>query len=411
MGSQSLKIVICGIRGIPACYGGFETFAEELSVRLLAKGHQVTVYGRKHVIKHREKQYRGVNICLLPAPKHKYLETPVHTLLCLLKIIFEKYDAILVCNAANSPFCWIPRLFGKTVIINVDGIERHRAKWNSLGKIWYRLGEFCSTLFASKIVADAEVIRNYYLKSYRTDSELIRYGFSASIDAGNPKFKGEKPAISSNIHSELGVKVDKYVLYVSRLEPENNAHVVIEAHQGLPEDLRRKFPLIIVGDAPYAENYITGLKRQAKDNVIFAGYRFGNAYRELQIGARVYIQATEVGGTHPALVEAMGFGNAIIANETPENCEVLKETGLFYRKNDPLSLSKQLHTLLEQKERLLRLRNAAYQRAQKHFSWDEITNKYEDLFYSLLRSKSAKKPSNQEHLEHNLVDKKRRMPS
>ncbi len=394
-GNRNLRIAVCGIRGVPACYGGFETFAEELGSRLVKAGHQVRVYGRTHVINYQDSRYLGMELKLLPAPRHKYLETPVHTLLCLLHLIFNRVDVILVCNAANSPFIWISRLTGTPVAVNVDGIERKRAKWNWLGRLWYRLGEITSVLFASKIVADADIISEYYLKTYRAKSEVIRYGYnetlSTAVDKKVAQGQFEGDLAQKPLFSELGVTPGKYILYVSRLEPENNAHVVIKAYNMLPDEVRN-YPLVIVGDAPYAAQYIRGLKALANEGpkesagkVVFAGYRFGEEYPLLQWGAGVYIQATEVGGTHPALVEAMGFGNCILANDTPEHREVLGDSGIIYKKNDVLNLKECLERVLRDEVAQLSARSAAHRRALSVFTWDKIASDYEKLFINLAR--------------------------
>ena len=159
-----MKIAIMGTRGIPANYGGFETFAEELSWRLVERGHDVTVYGRKHHITHPEKTYRGVRLVVLPTIKHKYFDTVAHTALSAVHSLKERYDVILVCNGANAPFAWIPRLFGAKVTINVDGIERQRKKWNAVGRGYYRLCERLSTVVPNVMISDAGVIRDYYLR-------------------------------------------------------------------------------------------------------------------------------------------------------------------------------------------------------------------------------------------------------
>ena len=228
-----MRIAICGTRGIPACYGGFETFAEQLSTRLVARGHEVIVYGRKHVIDYHEPEYRGVKLKLLWAPKHKYLETPVHTLISLADLAwYRRADVVLVCNAANSPFIWLPRLRGIPLVINVDGIERLRAKWNSLGKLWYAFGERFAARFAPQIVSDAEVIRQYYETTYGRASTVIAYGYDESgAESAAGKADGSSAAWlePAQVHRQLSIEPGKYLLYVSRLEPENNAHVVIEA--------------------------------------------------------------------------------------------------------------------------------------------------------------------------------------
>ena len=114
-----MKIAICGTRGIPACYGGFETFAEQLATRLVERGHDVVVYGRKHVIDWDQPFYKGVKIRLLGAPRHKYLETPVHALASYVELLRNKVDVVLSCNAANSPFLWVLNLGGMPVAVNL----------------------------------------------------------------------------------------------------------------------------------------------------------------------------------------------------------------------------------------------------------------------------------------------------
>ncbi len=386
--TNSLSIAICGIRGIPARYGGFETFAEELGVRLVERGHKVRVYGRKHLFTPPQASYRGVSLRLLPAPRHKYLETPVHTLLCLFDLWFRPVDAVLVCNAANSPFLWLAKLRRIPNAVNVDGIERMRGKWNRLGRMWYRLGERCSVLFADRIVADAQVIADYYRTEHRAASTIIAYGFRPSPEGYiATKLAGTYEPASAPVLAELGIKPDKYLLFVSRLEPENNAHRVIAAYNSLPEEAK-KLPLVIVGDAPYAKEYIEELHALAGPGVIFAGYRFGDSYVELQQNALAYIQATEVGGTHPALVEAMGFGNCIIVNGTPENVEVLGGCGLIYRKNDEAELKARLLEIVSQRSEVLKWRARAWERAQAVYSWENICSDYEKLFYELSHKNS-----------------------
>ncbi|HEY2846661.1 MAG TPA: DUF1972 domain-containing protein, partial [Pyrinomonadaceae bacterium] len=171
-----MRIAIIGTRGIPANYGGFETFAEELSKRLVARGHEVTVYCRSHYVDSALKEHNGAQLVVLPTLRHKYLDTVIHSLLSVLHAVPERFDVVLVCNAANSP--WIPILkwTGTPVAINVDGLERNRKKWNALGRIYYSLGEKASMWFSSRVVTDASVIRDYYKERYGADTTLIAYG-------------------------------------------------------------------------------------------------------------------------------------------------------------------------------------------------------------------------------------------
>jgi glycosyltransferase involved in cell wall biosynthesis len=357
-----------GTRGIPASYGGFETFAEELSTRLVRRGHRVTVYGRSHYVRHREGAYRGVELAVLPAIRHKYLETVSHALFSCLHGLFKGYDAVLMCNAANSLVCLIPRLGGSGVLINVDGLEWQRKKWNILGRGWYRLGERAATLFPHRIISDARVIQEYYRRRHGVDSIYIPYGAPHRKEPGREALRS------------LGLKTDGYFLYVSRLEPENNAHLVIQAYSRVKTDK----PLVVVGGAPYNQPYVESLKAMADPRVRFTGFIFGRAYRQLQSGCFAYVHATEVGGTHPALIEGMGMANAVIANDTPENREAAGDGALLYRRNDPGSLAEAMEDLLRNPGSRKGLRKRALKQVRSRYDWNRIADAYEKAFHDII---------------------------
>lgn len=357
-----MKLAILGTRGIPANYGGFETFAEELSVRLAARGHDITVYGRSNNIRYTGAEYRGVKLIVLPTIGTKHLDTVFHTFLSVFHAIFKRFDAILICNAANAIFAAVPRLTGTPVALNVDGIERKRRKWGIAGRTYYRVSEYFATWIPNVIITDAAVIRQYYLEYHGVPSKMIAYGADCS----------RQP--STEVQQRLGVNPREYILYVSRLEPENNAHLVIQAF----EHVRTPMPLLIVGDAPYAQQYIASLKATSDRRVRFPGAVYGMGYRELQSHAYLYVHATEVGGTHPALIEAMGAGNCVLVYDTPENREVVGDCGLFF--SDSATLTSLLQTAIDSPQLVESYRIKAQSRAQALYSWDAITDEYEELF-------------------------------
>ena len=359
-----MHIAILGTRGIPANYGGFETFAEELSVRLVARGHKVTVYGRSNYIKTKEKNYKGVGLIVLPTIRQKYLDTPVNTFLATLHALFRKYDLLFYCNSANSFCTLLPRIVGKRVVLNVDGLEWKRAKWSWLGKWVYRISEFLATFFPNQIVTDAKEVQLYYKKKFNKGSILIPYGATVGRVESDEALK------------RFGIDKGRYILYVSRLEPENNAHVVIQAFEKVKTD----FKLVIVGDAPYSKNYINKLKSTRDPRIVFTGYIFGKGYKEFQSHAYCYIQATEVGGTHPALVEAMAHGNCILANDVPEHREVLGNAGVYFKHNDPYDLSVKLQYFLDHPGEVENYRVKAEARVKEKYTWEKITSDYEHLF-------------------------------
>lgn len=358
-----MRIAILGTRGVPANYGGFETFAEHLSTRLVARGHEVTVYCRAHYVSPRQIEFQGVRLKVLPTIRHKYFDTIVHTFLSALHAVSRRYDAALICNAANAPFASILRVAGIPVALNVDGLEHKRKKWNWIARKYYLMAERLATILPTETVTDAKVIQEYYLSQHRAVSTMIAYG--AEVE------RRPDPLVR-----RWRVEPNRYVLYVSRLEPENNAHLVIEAFKRV----RTAHKLVIVGDAPYAREYINDLKARARRDkrIVFTGFVFGRDYRALQQNAYCYVHATEVGGTHPALLEAMGFGNCVLTLAAPENIEAIGDAGIAYA--DESDLAEKLQRVLRDGSLVQSYRHRAQARVQEAYDWDYVVDQYEALF-------------------------------
>lgn len=359
-----MRIAILGTRGIPASYGGFETFAEHLSTRLVTRGHEVTVYCRSHYVSPRQLEYHGVRLKVLPTIRHKYFDTVVHSFLSALDAAPRGFDAALICNAANAPFAPILRLTGTPVAINVDGLEHKRKKWNWIGQQYYLLTERLATILPNRMVTDAGVIKDYYLARYNARSTMIAYG-SEVERRPNP-----------DLVKRWRVEPNRYVLYVSRLEPENNAHLVIEAFK----KTRTAHRLLIVGDAPYAHDYINDLKARARGDkrIIFTGFVFGQDYRALQQNAYCYVHGTEVGGTHPALLEAMGSGNCVLTLAAAENIEAVGDAAILWESES--DLTRQLQRVLRDGSLVHSYRNRAQARVQQYYDWEGVVDQYEQLF-------------------------------
>jgi glycosyltransferase involved in cell wall biosynthesis len=222
-----------------------------------------------------------------------------------------------------------------------------------------------ATRIPSVVVTDAEVIRDYFLRSHGTESVMIAYG----ADPARTESVG--------VLDRLGIQSRRYFLYVSRLEPENNAHVAVDAYARVAIDM----PLVVVGDAPYADAYIANLKAMAPPNVLFPGAIYGEGYHELRSHAYAWVQATEVGGTHPALLEAMGAGNCILAKDTPEHREVLDSTGLYFSGVEDLGVL--MTKVVADPDLVRRLRSETRERAEALYSWDRVTDQYEKLFHDM----------------------------
>jgi glycosyltransferase involved in cell wall biosynthesis len=352
-----VKIAILGTRGVPANYGGFETFAAELSTRLAQRGHDVSVYCREEG----PETWNGVRRIVLPAAKHKYLETVSHAFLSAVDALRREFDAVLVCNAANAFVLPILRAGRIKTAINVDGIERKRRKWNILGRAVYSIGEAMSVSFAHEVVADAEVIAGYYRENYAAEPVTIPYG---------AEFPSEE---DSDVLQRLGVR--DYILYVSRFEPENNPLEVVLAYEKLSDAP----PLVMLGKGLYAKELVEELHRHASERILFPGALYGRDYRTLQRNALIYIQATEVGGTHPALIEAMASGGVVLSHDTPENREVGGDATGYFTLRPEETLSGTLREWLSRPELREQYRAKARKRAGEQYSWERVTDAYEQL--------------------------------
>jgi glycosyltransferase involved in cell wall biosynthesis len=368
-----MRIAIMGTRGVPAAYGGFETFAERLGERLVARGHAVTVYGRSHSVPAGLREHRGMRLRVLPTIRHKYLDTVAHTALSVVDGLVRRFDVVLICNNANAPFALVPRLGGAKVVLNVDGLEWERGKWNRLGRWYYQGCAWLSPKLPIVLVSDAHVIARWYRERYGKATVYIPYGSDAQRTPPGETL------------SRYALTAGRYLLYVSRLEPENHADTVIDGYARAGGLAELRVPLVVVGDAPYATEYKAGLEAAAAatPGVVLTGYVFGDGYAELQSNALAYVQATEVGGTHPALVEAMGRGAAILANDVPEHREVLGDAGRYYARNDPDALAAELRAMVADDAGRAELGAAAAARASAAFSWDHVTDEYERLFETI----------------------------
>jgi len=370
-----MRVAILGTRGIPARYGGFETFAEQLAKRLVNRGHSVTVYCRRPFTQPADDKQVDPRIrrIILPTISSKYFDTPFHTFLSILHVLFTDADLVLVCNVANSPLAWIPRLVGKPTILNVDGLDRKRKKWNWLGHLVLFLCEMVAVVTPTRLVTDARVIQTYYWRRYRKRSTMIAYG--AEVPPSDPE------------GAAFSLPSKPYILCVSRLEPENNSELVLQAYKKLETD----WPLVMTGGNPYDGFYMARLKSMADPRVVFTGPVYGKTYWALQKNAGFYVSASEVGGTHPGLVEAMAAQNPVLYLDTPENRETVGDCGIAFQM-DVDDLAAKMRALVGQSELRLELGRRARERAIRDYGWEEVTQEYEDLFRQVLDRKNPKRP-------------------
>jgi len=364
---RKLRLAFCGGRGIPSSYSGTETFFMEVAPRLVQRGHDVIVYCRRSCFSVRPTLYQGVRLIYLPSIETKSLGTLTHTLACMLDVLWRRVDALLVTNVANAVHCIIPRLFGKNVALNVDGIEWQRGKWNRLAKgFFYANASVCGRILPRGIVTDADAMRRLYLEKFNTPSVCIAYGGNIQTSA-NP-----------DVVRRYGLMPGQYYLIASRLVPENSADLIVD---GFGKS-RTGRVLAIAGGTNYRSKFVERLKANAGASVRFLGHIDDvDHVKELHCNCYAYIHGHTLGGTNPALLKALGYGNCILAHDNPFNAEVLAGHGLLFK--DAVDLARKIDLIERDPGLAASYRSRAPERIRGFYSWERITDQYEELFYQL----------------------------
>ncbi len=364
-----MRIAMIGIKALPPKYSGFETAADEIARRLVQLGHQVVVYNRSGLSTHHGTDYHGVQLVTLPTVQTKNLSAIVHSALSTLNVVFRRVDVVHYFITGTTLFAFLPRLVGMKVVCSVDGTDWQRAKWSWVARAYLRLSERLAAWFCNALISDSREVQDYYKKKYRIDSSLITYGVRESTGNGREWL------------DRLGLTPREYVLFVGRLVPENCVHHLIAAFEHIRTDKK----LVIVGDDPWGKTYINRLKSTRDPRIIFTGGIYGDGYPELQKNAYCFVLPDEVGGTHPALVEAMGFGNCVLVNDTPSNLEVIADAGFSYRGSENENdLRRQLQMLIDNPPLVAEYRHKAQGHARNHYTWEHVVRQHEQLYRQLL---------------------------
>ena len=362
---RPIRVAIAGARGIPANYGGFESFAEELAPRLVRRGFDVTVYCRpRYSDPARPLEFRGARLVYLPSIGRRSLESVSAELVSSLHALTERPDVLYVLGFRASAAYLPHRLLGRHVVFNTDGLDWKRSKWGRPAKQYLQMSARIGVRLASELVADSHVVAGYYQRLYGRRPTYLSYG-AAQITAGAP-----------DIVRAYGLEPGRYFLVVARLEPENHVRTIIEAY------LRSgsRIPLAVVGAQNYDTPYGTAVMRLMSDRVRMLGGVYIDGHLDaLYQACHAYIHGHEVGGTNPSLVRAMGAGALVLANGVSYNREVLGDAGLYWS-----PATSDLPRVIQQVERdpavAERLRSAALHRATTHYNWEVIADGYARFF-------------------------------
>jgi glycosyltransferase involved in cell wall biosynthesis len=359
-----LRIAIIGTKGIPNRYGGFEAFAQRISLELSKREINVTVFQPSNSSDPLD-EFNGVSrIPVYVNPKlPKNLGRILYNLKSLVQVNRINFDCIICCG--HSPglfFPFFPKRTLKRIVVNMDGLEWKREKWGITAKTLLKLTERLAINYAGAIVADNRAIQNYIKKAYDKESYFISYG--ADFD----KKEGDETVLSI-----LKLTSKCYGLVIARLEPENNIEIAIKAFAELQKTL------VIVGntETKLAKKLIK--KYSKNSNILFKGAIYNDEkLNTLRSHCNVYIHGHSVGGTNPSLLDAMASGCLIIAHSNPFNGEVLSDGGYYY--SDQVSLKKLIHQKWDEVEKKRsEFAKYNYERIKLHYSWETVALQYLEL--------------------------------
>ncbi len=355
-----MKLAILGARGIPARYGGFETFAEKLAIGLAKMGHEVTVFceGNRRSA---DDEFQGVKLCSISAPSLGPLTTVVYDVRCLWAAR-KSYDVVYMLGYGAAAFCWIPRMWKTQVWINPDGLEWARAKWGWAAKRYFRLMEWTAIHAANRLIPDAAAVATSLASRHGKlpFCEVIPYGCEV-VNAA--------PSIEPLARWQI--EPAGYYLVVCRLEPENHVLEIMRAFR----QSRSRRRLIVLGNHRAPTRYAEQLHSIEDPRIRLIGAVYDQEQlTSLRYHAFGYMHGHSVGGTNPSLLEAMGCGNLIFAHDNPFNREALGECGFYFANTE--GLTQAIDAAEAENGALTQLRESARSRARVHYRWPDVISRY-----------------------------------
>ena len=373
MASKQLRIAVLGTRGIPDIMGGVETHCQELFPRLVARGHQITLFGRAPYLESKTPyEYRGIKVIPLWAPKKKSLEAIVQTLLGVLYVVKHRNQFDLLHIHAIGPALLVPlaKLFGIPVVMTHHGPDYDRQKWGRLAKYVLRMGESFGCRFADAVVTVSRHIASLVEFQFHRKATYIPNGVNLPELA--------PPGAMVTRHQLVP---RKYILTVGRFVPEKGFHDLLKAISTCHTDWK----LVIAGDADHEDDYSRGLKQQAAQDsrVMLTGFIRGSELAEIFSNAGLFVLPSYHEGLPIALLEAISYNLPILASDIPANLE-LADAGETFPVGDVTVLSEKLQQLTT----VGATKAAARHRLEHEFNWDVVAAATEEVYWNIMRLQS-----------------------
>jgi glycosyltransferase involved in cell wall biosynthesis len=364
---RSVRVAFVGGRGVVSKYSGIESYYEQASHELARLGHEVTVYCRTYFTPPM-KTHNGMRVRRLPTIRSKHLETLVHTLLSTAHAMISDYDVVHYHCLGPALFSFLPRLAGKKTVVTVQGLDWQRGKWGRIAARVLRWGEAAAVSLPDATMVVSRTLQQYYRQQYDRDTIYVPNGATSA------------PRRMTRQLTEWGLLPNNYVLFLGRLSPEKNCHLLIKAFENLQTDMK----LVLAGGSSHSDSYVRSLRRHESDQIRFLPWVSGNNLEELLGNAALFVLPSELEGLSLALLDAMAAGVCVLTSDIPENNEVVEGAGFTFRRGDLADFERMLDLLVRNPELRRRSANLARERIQGQYLWPEIARSIEKAYYDVL---------------------------
>ncbi len=371
---ENLRIAMLGHKRIPSREGGIEIVVEELATRMAKKSHSVTCYNRKgHNVAGSEfdgtklKTYKGVTLQEVFTIDKRGLAAMTASVSASLRAALGNYDVVHIHAEGPAFMCWLPKLFGKKVIVTVHGLDHQRAKWGKFASWYIRSGEKNAVRFADEIIVLSKGVQDYFQNTYGRTTRFIPNGVNKA-----------KPRKARQITEKWGLTKDSYILYLGRIVPEKGERYLIEAFKQTKTDKK----LVIAGGSSDTQAFMDELKSLAKDDdrIIFTGFVQGEILEELYSNPYIYTLPSDLEGMPLSLLEAMSYGNCCLTSDIPECAEVVEDKALLFRKSDVSDLKAKLQNACDHPEMVESYKAQAEEFICRKYNWDDVVEKTLKLY-------------------------------
>lgn len=364
-----MKIAHIGSRGFPGFNAGVEKCLEEICPRLMARGHDVTLYCSNEVTT-AEPIYKNTIMKRTAAIPTKHLETLSRVAVATWQSLFESYDIVHFHSIGPALLSGISRLGRAKTVVTVHGLDWQRSKWGGLARWTLKAGEVSSVLFPHRTIVVSKYLYRYFEEHYHKKVLYIPNGVTPSL-----------PLAPSIIKEKFGLGSGDFILFAARLTPEKECHTLIEAYKKIKTNKK----LVIAGAQWHSEGYEAQLHRQARGhpNIIFTGWAEGDMMRELYSNAYLFCLPSTIEGLSLALLEAMSYGVCPLVSDITENLDVIEDHGVSFETENVTDLRGKLEDLLKHPEKASGYGRSAKKFVAERYNWDDVTTELEKVYTGL----------------------------